>query len=222
MGLTGIPRPARISSRTTRSESIPRRSTSLAGRRVRTPSSLASRRTTPAPSANPPSSSGSGSRDGQSDRARAGRRRPERMIVPAYGDLPLNNGGDQIDRLDAAGNSVQVVGYSEGQADSGQVSLVGSWAVVSMRTRSMLPTRFFDRLSATRWHGARASLVTRNMPGSVPADACWLRFAWVTPNWPLWTSQRVSRSWTHSRDYRHESRHTGQKSTRRGHRRGIG
>jgi hypothetical protein len=49
----------------------------------------------------------------------------ERMIMLANGQLPLNNGGDEIELLDAAGNSVQVVSYTGGQAESGEVILVG-------------------------------------------------------------------------------------------------
>jgi hypothetical protein len=43
----------------------------------------------------------------------------------ANGQLPLNNGGDEIELLDAAGNSVHVVSYTGGQAGSGEVILVG-------------------------------------------------------------------------------------------------
>jgi hypothetical protein len=49
----------------------------------------------------------------------------ERMIMLANGEQPLNNVGDEIELLDAAGNSVQVVSYTGGQAGSGEVIVVG-------------------------------------------------------------------------------------------------
>jgi hypothetical protein len=45
----------------------------------------------------------------------------ELTVSLASGQMPLNNGGDEIEFLDAAGNSVQVVNYSEDQVSSGQV-----------------------------------------------------------------------------------------------------
>jgi hypothetical protein len=45
----------------------------------------------------------------------------ELMVTLAEGQLPLNNGGDEIELLDADGNSVHVVSYSSGQAVPGQV-----------------------------------------------------------------------------------------------------
>jgi hypothetical protein len=49
----------------------------------------------------------------------------ERMITLANGQLPLDNGGDEIELLDFAGNSVQVVSYSGGHAGRGEVIIVG-------------------------------------------------------------------------------------------------
>jgi hypothetical protein len=49
----------------------------------------------------------------------------ERMIMLAIGELPLNNGGDEIELLDAAGDSVHVVSDTGGQAGSGEVIIVG-------------------------------------------------------------------------------------------------
>jgi hypothetical protein len=49
----------------------------------------------------------------------------ESIIHLAEGQLPLNNGGDEIELLDAGGNSVHVVSYSSGQAVPGQVINVG-------------------------------------------------------------------------------------------------
>jgi hypothetical protein len=49
----------------------------------------------------------------------------ELTIQPAEGQLPLNNDGDEIELLDAAGNSVHVISYTGGQAVSGQVINVG-------------------------------------------------------------------------------------------------
>jgi hypothetical protein len=47
----------------------------------------------------------------------------------AKGQLPLNNGGDEIELLRAAGNSVQVVSYLGSQTGSGEIVVVGPRAV---------------------------------------------------------------------------------------------
>jgi hypothetical protein len=49
----------------------------------------------------------------------------ELTITLVNGELPLNNGGDEIELLDAAGNSVQLVSYTGGRAGSGEVIIVG-------------------------------------------------------------------------------------------------
>ncbi len=42
-------------------------------------------------------------------------------LILAAGEVPLNNGGDEIELLNAAGTSVNIRSYNGSQANSGQV-----------------------------------------------------------------------------------------------------